>query len=282
MKDFLMTKNLAYKNKINVLWEKKEIEEDITSFSYNITKKRGLISKLRELVTYNVLDKMLRYDYKYEYSYFQEREEFKTPDGYIKYISKTIDTRFDFVFNDLEAKHYNGFKTFLTINTKVYKFIRSFERMRPLQKISLFTKRLEGLYPKQKEFYNLTGSNKNYHTIEIMTDIRDNTSTFSNIFTCFTYLKDHVISLLSNINHLSFKSLFNTIFVNLSYKRNKFTVFLNGFTALLKKRLFRIKYYFPYKIFKTLKRSEIFPRTPRLRRKLRKFNTIFFKRYISY
>jgi hypothetical protein len=137
--------------------------------------------------------------------------------------------------------------------------------MRPLQKLSLFTKRLEGLYPKQKEFYNLTGGNKNYHTMQIMTDMTDKTSIFSNIFTCFTYLKKHVISVLSKINHLLFKTLFDTIFVTVTYKRHKIKVYLNGFTAIFKKRLYRFKYYIPYKIYKTMKKSELPVRTYKLR-----------------
>lgn len=284
MKDFLTKKKFAYKNNLNNILEKKKQKVDKTTFAYNIIKKRGLVSTLRELVTYTVLDKMLRYDYRYEYSYFKETEAFKTVDGYIKYISKTVDTKFDVVFNDLEAKHYNGFKTFITINTKIYKFIRSFEKMRPLQKISLFTKRLEGLYPKQKEFYNLTGGNRNYYTTEIITDLTEKTSTFSNIFTCFTYLKTHIISVLSNINHLVFKNLFKTVFVTLNYKRSKYTVFLNGFTAIFKKRLYRFKYYIPYKVFKIMDKSELPKRTFYVKRcfKIHKITKHFLQHTIGF
>lgn len=279
-----MKKVFAHNNKLHNILEKKKQKIDTTTFKYNITKKRGLVSTLRELVTYTVLDKMLKYDYRYEYSYFKETEAFKTAEGYIKYISKTIDIKFDVVFNDLEAKHYNGFKTFITVNTRLYKFIRSFQNMRPLKKISLFTKRLEGLYPKQKEFYNLTGGNNNYHTIEIMTDMTEKTSTFSNIFTCFTYLKTHIISVLSNINNLLFKTLFDTVFVTLNYKRSKYTVFLNGFTAIFKKRLYRFKYYIPYKIFKTMDKSELPKRTFDVKHcpKIRKITKYFLKHTIGF
>ena len=149
---------LSLARDLNLLDHFKELRRRVKAkkkkltFVQTIIKKRGLTPNIRDLVVFNVIDKMLSYDYKYEHSYFQEAEDFKTVKGYIKYISKTVDTKFDFVSNDIQANHFNGFKTFVTFNTKIYKFIKSYEKMRPLQKISLFTKRLEGLYPKQKNF----------------------------------------------------------------------------------------------------------------------------------
>jgi len=93
--------------------------------------------------------------------------------------------------------------------------------------------------------------------------LTEKTSTFSNIFTCFTYLRKHVISILSNINTLVFKTLFDTIFVNVTYKRNKFKVFLKGYTAMFKRRLYRVKFYIPSKIYKRMKECEKPKRTLR-------------------
>ena len=242
MEQLSLAKDFNLQDHFKKLRRRVKAKKKKLTFVQTIIKKRGLTPKIRDLVVFSVIDKMLSYDYKYEHSYFQEAEDFKTVKGYIKYISKTVDTKFNFVSNDIEANHFNGFKTFVTFNTKIYKFIKSYEKMRPLKKINLYTKRIEGLFPKQKEFYNLTGGNRNYHTLEVLTDVTDKTSTFSNIFAYFTLLKKHVISLLTQVNDLSFTTLFKTIFITrLAYFRNKIVILLNGLKAIIRRSKFRFR-----------------------------------------
>lgn len=200
------------------------------------SKETGSTATIEELNSNKVIDRKITYYYKFEETRFHEQEDFKTEDGYYKYIAKTNDIYFDIVANDLMSKDFNSLKTFVTFNTGILKFRISFDKTKPLRSYVLVTKRLEGLYPKQKEGYNLTGGNREYHTIQVMIDMSDKTETYANIFTSFVYLKAYIISVLSNIAPLDFSTLFKTLFVrqNKRRKKMKFKVRLNGYKAKIK------------------------------------------------
>lgn len=265
-KFFHIRKKVLNKSIINVSpYKRKAFRNNTISFKVHHDVKRGLLSHIREIITFKILDKIIRYEYKYEHSHFEQTEAFKTPEGFIKLIYKTVDNRFDIVANDLVAKHFNGLKTFFTLNTGVLKFSTSFQKAKPLRKLSLFTKRLEGLYPKQKEFYDMSGGNKNFHTMQIMKDPTTKSSILSNIFNSFSAIRRYVINMLSQISALKFKKLINTVFIKAYIYKHKFKVFLTGFKGIIKKRKTVVRH-IPRRKLITMHKKDIPEKTKKIRK----------------
>jgi hypothetical protein len=210
--------------------------------------RKGLCTQMRELASYMIIDNTLMYKYKYENSDFIKLKRNQTPDNFMKFILKKIDCDFDFVSNDLEVKSFNGLKTFVTENTKLLKFFMNFSKAKPLQLVGLITKRLEGFLPKQKEFYNLTGANKNYTIIKVFYNKKTNSSTFSNIFMSFSLLKEHVFNTITNLNDQDLIKLIKILFVK-SIMPHKHKIILgSGFFFKVNNR--KIRHFF--KIFKEM------------------------------
>lgn len=219
--------------------------------------RKGLFTELREVARFGIIDNLLLYKYKYETAAFYNCIDFKTIDNYFKMSMKTINYRFDFVSNDLESKHFNDLKTVFTFNTRVFRFVKVSQRFRPLQAFGYIFKRMEGFYPKLKEFFNLTGSNVNYKIVHIMNNVEEKTSTFANIFIYFSYVKSYVLKTLRKVDPKKSKALFSIFFTARTRSKQYLRIIASGFTFKVRnpKRKFFIKYdpKAKYKIFKILR-----------------------------
>lgn len=199
------------------------------------------IMELKPFLKGHALDNILQKVYKYETLRFGLANENLTLGGFIKFIMKTIDYRFDYVYNDILAKQFNGLKTIFTYNTNMQKIFVKVEKAKPLAIFRLKYKRVLGLFPKMKEFYNITGFTTGYKVFQFF----DNKS-YNYTHNLKTFGDSKKVLFLELIQELPLygKNLFKLSFMRQTFKKKKLYLNLSGFKIKLKNKLRRIKYRF--------------------------------------
>lgn len=133
-------------------------------------KRRGLFSSIRDLITQKAFIRTLTYYYNYESNTFLRYKEHATLKGHFKFITKTIDYHLDFVFNDVKGTHFNGLKTVISQNSAIHKVYKKFQISKPINSVRLLYRRFSDLFPRAKEFYNMTGGNRTYKIFQYIID----------------------------------------------------------------------------------------------------------------
>lgn len=205
------------------------------------TLKKQISMDLKPFLKGYALDQILEKVYKYETLKFGESRENLTSGGFLKFIMKTMDYRFDYVYNDILAKQFNGLKTIFTYNTNMQKIYVKVEKARPLAIFRLKNKRVLGLFPKMKEFYNLTGFTTGYKVFQFF----DN-RTYNYTHSLKTFGDSKKVLFLQLIQELPSygKNAFKSSIARQTFKKKKLILNVSGFRMKLKNKLRRIKYKF--------------------------------------
>lgn len=204
--------------------------------------KKILTANIKDFLKNKLLDEILETDYKYERLDFNQKLEYKTKTGFLKILMKTISYKYDFVYNDILAKQFNGLKTIITHNTKMQKIFVKVEKARPLSRYNLKHKKVIGLMPKLKEFFNLTGYSTGFKNFLFYETLNYNYT--HNLRTFGLSKKILMFSLMTNVKQCKDFITTSNKYISQTYRKKILKINTYGFKLKLRNRARRFRYKF--------------------------------------
>jgi hypothetical protein len=192
---------------------------------------------LLDLISHKVLDSILNSDYKYETLDFGKKIENKTTKLLLKTITKTIEYDYNLVYQDIVSKQFNGLKTVISLNTKMHRIFKQYEKAKPLNIFNLKFKKINHSMPRVREFYNLTGFTKGFKTFQFFDLI---THDYASHLKPFGEVKAYIVSSLAKALTQHFSMCLKSLFITQHFRKTKFIIRINGFKLkITNKLLFR-------------------------------------------
>jgi hypothetical protein len=234
--------------------------------------KKILKATIKDFLKGKLLDEILEEEYKYERLDFNQKLEYKTTTGFIKMLMKTINYKYDFVYNDVLAKQFNGLKTIITHNTKMQKIFLKVNEAKPLSVYKLKYKKITGLLPKLKEFFNLTGNSTGFKNFLFYDTLKYNYT--HNLKTFGLSKKILMFSLMTSVKQCEDFITTSNKYVSQTYRKKILKINTYGFKLKLRNKAQRFRYKFA-KVLE-LKRRRTFTF-----RKRKQYFKILFKKFIQ-
>jgi hypothetical protein len=181
---------------------------------------------------------------------------------------KTVSYEFHAVWNDIKGTHFNGLKTFITENTNIHKVFRKFQRAKPIKSLTWIYKRIKDFLPKVKDYFNMTGGNTTYKTVQFSVNPKTKEHTYAHNLQNFSQVKKWIIIKGKKIFRKFLKNN-KKVFISNSFRKRYRLVDANGYHFKIKNR----------KIFTPYKKKKKFIDNSSLAKKLLRVRTYIKKKY---